>query len=104
VNGVTQLVMTKADVLDAFSDLQVCTAYKIDGKEQQQVPYQMTKVKIEPVYEAMKGWSMDTSKLKDYAQLPEVMKTYVAYINKYLGVNIKFISNGPGREQLIPAN
>ncbi|MFT3948851.1 MAG: adenylosuccinate synthase [Agriterribacter sp.] len=103
VNGVTQLVMTKADVLDAFSELQVCTAYTINGKEQQQVPYQMTKVNIEPVYQPMKGWNKDVSKMKDYSELPDVMKTYVAYINKYLGVNITYISNGPGREQLIPA-
>ncbi len=103
VNGVTQLVMTKADVLDAFSDLQVCTAYNINGKEQQQVPYQMTKVNIEPVYQLMKGWNKDVSKMKDYSELPEIMKTYVSYINKYLGVNITYISNGPGREQLIPA-
>ncbi|MCC6287651.1 MAG: adenylosuccinate synthase [Chitinophagaceae bacterium] len=103
VNGVTQLVMTKADVLDAFSDLQVCTAYNINGKEQQQVPYQMTKVNIEPVYQLMKGWNKDVSKMKSYSELPDVMKTYVAYINKYLGVNITYISNGPGREQLIPA-
>ncbi|MFT3749531.1 MAG: adenylosuccinate synthase [Agriterribacter sp.] len=103
VNGVTQLVMTKADVLDAFSDLQVCTAYNINGKEQQQVPYQMTKVNIEPVYKLLKGWNKDVSKMKDYSELPDVMKTYVSYINKYLGVNITYISNGPGREQLIPA-
>lgn len=104
VNGVTQLVMTKADVLDAFTDLKVCTAYNIDGKAQKEVPYQMTKVNIEPVYESLKGWSADISKLKDYADLPDIMKTYVSYINKYLGVDVKYISNGPGREQLIPAN
>ncbi|MBN8787028.1 MAG: adenylosuccinate synthetase, partial [Terrimonas sp.] len=103
VNGVTQLVMTKADVLDAFSDLQVCTAYNVNGKEQQQVPYQMTKVNIEPVYKLLKGWNKDVSKMKDYSELPDVMKTYVSYINEYLGVNITYISNGPGREQLIPA-
>ncbi|MBS1736936.1 MAG: adenylosuccinate synthase [Bacteroidetes bacterium] len=103
VNGVTQLVMTKADVLDAFSELQVCTAYNINGKELEQVPYQMAKVNIQPVYQAMKGWSKDVSKMKDYSELPEIMKTYVSYINKYLGVNITYISNGPGREQLIPA-
>lgn len=104
VNGVTQLVMTKADVLDAFTDLKVCTAYSINGKEQQEVPYQMAKVVIEPVYQAMKGWNKDISKLKDYTALPDVMKTYVSYINKYLGVDVKYISNGPEREQLIPAS
>ena len=63
----------------------------------------MTKVNIEPVYKLLKGWNKDVSKMKDYSELPDVMKTYVSYINEYLGVNITYISNGPGREQLIPA-
>jgi adenylosuccinate synthase len=103
INGVTQLVMTKADVLDAFDELKVCSAYKIDGAEQQDVPYQMTKVTIDPVYVSAEGWNTDTSKLTDYASLPVRMKNYVSHINNYLGVDIKYISNGPGREQIIPA-
>ncbi len=103
INGVTQLVMTKADVLDAFDELKVCSAYKIDGVEQQEVPYQMTKVTIDPVYISAEGWNTDTSKLTDYASLPVRMKNYVSHINNYLGVDIKYISNGPGREQIIPA-
>ncbi|MGN6494502.1 MAG: adenylosuccinate synthase [Agriterribacter sp.] len=103
VNGVTQLVMTKADVLDAFAELKVCGAYKIDGKEQDQVPYQMTKVNIEPVYQSFKGWNQDISKLSDAASLPEAMKYYVNHINQYLGVKVTYISNGPGRDQIIPA-
>lgn len=103
INGVTQLVMTKADVLDAFDELKVCSAYKIDGVEQQEVPYQMTKVTIDPVYVSAEGWNTDTSKLTDYASLPVRMKNYVSHINNYLGVDIRYISNGPGREQIIPA-
>lgn len=102
VNGVTQLVMTKADVLDAFEDLNVCTRYKVDGKEQKEVPYQMTKVTIDPVYETFKGWNKDTSGEKDFGNCPEAMKTYIQYINEYLGVKVKYVSNGPGREQIIP--
>jgi adenylosuccinate synthase len=103
INGVTQLVMTKADVLDAFDELKVCSAYKVDGVEQQEVPYQMTKVTIDPVYVSAEGWNTDTTKLTDYASLPVRMKNYVSHINNYLGVDIKYISNGPGREQIIPA-
>lgn len=103
INGVTQIVMTKADVLDAFDELKVCNAYKIDGVEQQEVPYQMTKVAIDPVYKSAEGWNTNTSKLTSYTSLPVTMKNYVAYINEYLGVDIKYISNGPGREQIIPA-
>ncbi len=101
INGVTQIVMTKADVLDAFKELQVCTSYKINGKETTEVPFQMDRQKPEPVYQQFTGWNSNTDAAKDYATLPESMKEYVKYINEYLGVNIHYISNGPGRDQLI---
>ena len=101
INGVTQIVMTKADVLDAFKELQVCTSYKINGKETTEVPFQMDRQKPEPVYQQFTGWNSNTDAAKDYATLPDRMKEYVKYINEYLGVNIHYISNGPGRDQLI---
>ena len=101
INGVTQIVMTKADVLDAFKELQVCTSYKINGKETTEVPFQMDRQKPEPVYQQFTGWNSNTDAAKDYATFPESMKEYVKYINEYLGVNIHYISNGPGRDQLI---
>ncbi len=66
-------------------------------------PYQMTKVNIEPVYQSFKGWNQDISKLSEAASLPEAMKYYVDHINQYLGVKVSYISNGPGRDQIIPA-
>jgi adenylosuccinate synthase len=104
INGVTQIVMTKADVLDAFSDLSVCTSYKINGKEEAQVPFQMTWNKIEPVYQGFKGWNTDTTAIKEADALPQEMKNYVAFLNEKLGVPITYISNGPGRDQLIKVN
>jgi len=101
INGVTQIVMTKADVLDAFKELQVCTSYKISGKETNEVPFQMERQKPEPVYRQFSGWNISTDTAKDYTALPESMKEYVKFINEYLGVNIQYISNGPGRDQLI---
>ena len=101
INGVTQIVMTKADVLDSFKELQVCTSYKINGKETTEVPFHMDRQKPEPVYQQFTGWNSNTDAAKDYATLPESMKEYVKYINEYLGVNIHYISNGPGRDQLI---
>jgi len=101
INGVTQIVMTKADVLDAFKELQVCTSYKISGKETNEVPFQMERQKPEPVYRQFPGWNISTDTAKDYTALPESMKEYVKFINEYLGVNIQYISNGPGRDQLI---
>ena len=101
INGVTKIVMTKADVLDAFKELQVCTAYNLNGKESREIPFQMDRQKPEPQYKAFTGWNTDTSAAKSYAGLPDTMKAYVKFINEYLGVNINFISNGPGREQII---
>lgn len=101
INGVTRIVMTKADVLDAFKELEVCTAYNINGKESQEVPFQMTRVNIKPVYKNFAGWNTSTSAAKSENDLPQSMKTYVDFINKYLGVRVHYISNGPGREQII---
>ncbi|MBK8140285.1 MAG: adenylosuccinate synthase [Chitinophagaceae bacterium] len=101
INGVTKIVMTKADVLDAFKELEVCTAYTLNGKESQEVPFQMERQKPIPVYKAFTGWNTTTSAAKTYSELPDTMKTYVNFINKYLGVDIHFISNGPGRDQII---
>ncbi|MBO9634663.1 MAG: adenylosuccinate synthase [Chitinophagaceae bacterium] len=101
VNGVTKLVMTKADVLDAFDELKVCTSYKINDKSVKTVPFQMTRLAIEPEYKAFKGWKTDITALQSAAALPVVMKDYVTFINDYLGVKVAWISNGPGRDQLI---
>lgn len=101
VNGVTKLVMTKADVLDPFDELKVCTSYKINDKSVKCVPFQMTRVAIEPEYKSFKGWKTDITALQSAAALPVVMKDYVTFINDYLGVKVAWISNGPGRDQLI---
>jgi adenylosuccinate synthase len=101
VNGVTKIVMTKADVLDTFRELQVCTAYNIKGKETKEVPFRMDRDQPEPVYRGFPGWNTSTGAAKSYASLPESMKTYVSFINEYLGVQIHYISNGPGRDQIV---
>jgi adenylosuccinate synthase len=101
INGVTKIVMTKADVLDAFKELHVCTDYQINGKTSREIPFRMEKMKIEPVYKNFPGWNKPSSAAKTAAELPETMKSYVDFINKYLGVKIHYISNGPGRDQLI---
>jgi adenylosuccinate synthase len=101
INGVTKIVMTKADVLDAFSELQVCTAYQSNGKTTQEVPYQMTGIDLSPVYKTFKGWKTDSSVIKVDKDLPAAMQQYVQFINQYLGIKVKYISNGPGRDQIV---
>lgn len=104
INGVTKIVMTKADVLDEFDELSVCTAYDIDGKESQEVPFQMTRINIKPVYKKFKGWKVSTGAAKTEEQLPQAMKNYVSFINETLKVPVHYISNGPGREQIVCLN
>lgn len=104
INGVTQLVMTKSDVLDSFDELNVCTSYKINGKESKEVPFQMTRVNIDPVYQQFPGWKTDISGIRSFADLPEKMKAYISFINAALGVTVQYISNGPGRDQIIHAS
>jgi adenylosuccinate synthase len=101
INGVTRIIMTKADVLDAFGTLNVCTQYKVNGELQSQVPYQMNKVTIEPVLESFNGWNTDSSVLSTAVALPGAMKEYIGFINNYLGIKVHWLSNGPGRDQII---
>jgi adenylosuccinate synthase len=101
LNGVTQVVVTKADVLDAFDELKICTSYKINGQETSEIPFQMTHAPIVPQYRSFKGWNTDSSAMRNSAQLPAPMKTYVDFINGNLSAPIRFISNGPGRDQIV---
>ncbi|MCH5596604.1 adenylosuccinate synthetase [Niabella ginsengisoli] len=101
INGVTKIVMTKADVLDEFEELQVCTAYSKEGQELTEIPLRLDLDHYVPVLEKFEGWNTDISQVKDAAALPEKAKSYIDFINSYLGVNVDFISNGPERDQLI---
>ncbi|HEY1018960.1 MAG TPA: adenylosuccinate synthase [Sediminibacterium sp.] len=101
INGVTQVIMTKADVLDSFAELKLCTAYKIDGKETKEVPFQMSGVTIEPVLQSFPGWNTDTTQIKEAAALPNTISNYINFINNEIGAPVKFVSNGPGRDQIV---
>ncbi|MBX2930763.1 MAG: adenylosuccinate synthase [Chitinophagaceae bacterium] len=101
LNGITKVVMTKADVLDSFKELNVCTGYCIDGKITQEIPYQINRAQIIPEYKLLNGWNIDTTTIKSAANLPTNMSIYIDFINQYIGAPIKYVSNGPGREQII---
>jgi len=101
INGVTKIVMTKADVLDEFKELEVCTGYKINGKESIEMPFRLDRVHVDALYKRFPGWKTKSSAAKSMEELPETMRTYVSFINQYLGVAIRYISNGPGRNQII---
>ena len=103
INGVTKIIMTKTDILDSLPELNVCTGYNVNGEEKNYVPFQMTQVKIDPVFKSFAGWETDITAMSKYDELPENMKNYIEYINKFLKVPVKYISNGPGRDQIILA-
>ncbi|GAC1485453.1 MAG: adenylosuccinate synthase [Flavisolibacter sp.] len=104
LNGVTQIVMTKADVLDSFENLKICTSYLINGKISGEIPFQMAHYPIEPQYQEFEGWNTDSSTLKDPSALPPPMKKYIDFINKKLSAKVYYISNGPNRNQIIKLN
>jgi len=104
INGVTQLVMTKADVLDELDILKVADSYQINGKVTKEVPFQMEGINLEPVYKEFKGWKTDITGIKNFKNLPAEMDTYINYINSTLGVPVNFISNGPDTDQIVVAS
>lgn len=101
LNGVTQLVITKIDVLNQFETLEAAAAYQVEGKETQQLPYDICDLEMEPVYEKHDGWMRSLERVRSYGQLPEQARNYLMALEEQLGVEITMISTGPEREKLI---
>lgn len=101
INGVTQLMMMKGDVLSGFEELKVCTAYKYRGEIIDHLPYNIEEENVSPVYKSFKGWHADLTGLTEYSDLPTELKDYVSFIEAEVGVPIKIISVGPDRTQTI---
>jgi adenylosuccinate synthase len=101
LNGTTQLIMTKADVLTKFKKIKVCTHYIMeDGSKIDFFPYDQYKIK-EAVYEEFDGWDEDISEIKDFEKLPESFRNYVKFIEEQTGIPVKLISTGANRKALI---
>ncbi len=101
VNGVTQLIMMKSDVLDDFDEIKACVAYKIDGEETRRFPFDCEEVEIEPVYVTLPGWKTDMTKMKSEDEFPANFKAYIQFLEKELATPITIVSIGPDREQTI---
>ncbi|MBV6483769.1 MAG: Adenylosuccinate synthetase [Flavobacteriales bacterium] len=101
INGVTKLIMMKADVLDAFDTIKICTHYKIDGEIIDYMPYDIVSKKVEPIYVEMKGWKTDLTKLASINQLPTELNQYIEYLEQELNVPISMVSVGPDRTQTL---
>ena len=76
-------------------------SYEVNGVPSKQVPFQMAKAHIVPILEQFKGWNTDTTQIKNAADLPATMHEYIKFINEYVGVPVKHVSNGPGRDQIV---
>jgi adenylosuccinate synthase len=100
INGVTQIIVTKSDVLSGFDKIKVCTAYKINGEITDQLPYDID-LEIEPVYIELPGWSEDVCSIKSFDKLPKQLKDYMLFIEKETGVPVSIVSVGPNRDQTI---
>lgn len=100
IDGITDLIMMKSDCLDDFETIKVCTSYKVDGVETDQVPFDIA-AKIEPVYTEFPGWKKDLTGIRKEGELPQEFKNYIKFMEDYLGVPISIISLGPDREATI---
>ncbi|MBP6515578.1 MAG: adenylosuccinate synthase [Chitinophagales bacterium] len=101
LNGVTQIVITKADILNEFETIDFCTSYKVNGEQTTSIPFDIDRVTIEPVYETVPGWNQDLSPYKDFSALPATVTNYLGLIEKHLGAPVSMLSTGPQREKLI---
>jgi len=101
VNGVTQLMMMKSDVLSGFETLKVATAYKYKGETITHLPFNIEPENVEPIYTEFKGWSEDLTKMSEASQLPKALNDYIAFLEEELEIPIKIVSVGPDRKQTI---
>lgn len=100
INGVTKLIMMKSDVMDTFPVIKACVAYKINGVETEDFPYDINEG-VEPVYTEIPGWQTDMTKMQSEDEFPEEFNAYLAFLEQELEVPIAIVSVGPDREQTI---
>lgn len=101
LSGVTQLIMTKADVLDNFDAIKAATSYISNGVETNELPYDLCDADVIPVYKEFAGWDKPISSCATYDETPQVFRDYCSFVERYLGTKVAYISNGTGRDQLL---
>ena len=100
IDGVDELIMMKADVLDGFDTIKVAVSYEVDGKQTDEIPYDVY-AEVKPVYKEFKGWKCDLTKVKSEDGMPQEFREYIKFIEDYLKVPVRIISLGPDRDQTI---
>lgn len=102
ISGVTELALTKMDVLDTFDEIRVCTSYMLDGKEIHDFPTEhQTLSKVIPVYKSLPGWNASNADAKSFGEMHENARNYVTFLEEALEVPVTFISVGPGRDETV---
>ena len=101
MNGVTSLIMMKADVMNDFDSIEVCVGYELDGKQIHHFPYEAGEKEIKPIYKTFPGWKCDISGIRSYDALPRQLKDYISFIEDFTGVRVGVVSVGPERDQTI---
>ena len=101
INGVTQLIMTKADVLSEFDSIKACTGYKYKGEVIDFMPFDVVGEELVPVYDELEGWTEDLTGLNSIDEIPETLQTYIDYLERILETPITIVSVGPDRSQTL---
>ena len=105
VNGLTEIALTKLDVLDSFNQINVCTAYQTKAGETKNISGVLNDLsKVKPIYRSFEGWQCTINEVEKYSDLPKNAKTYIEFLEDYLNVPINIISVGPKRNQIIIKN
>jgi adenylosuccinate synthase len=101
INGVDELIMTKADVLSTFDEIEICTNYTQEGKEMNYLPFDLGEKSVVPSYKKYKGWESDLGSVTALSELPAATTAYIDVIENYVQKKISMVSTGPGREHII---
>jgi adenylosuccinate synthase len=101
INGVTELMMMKADVLSGFKTIKVCTSYMYKEQNIEHFPYDIQEKNVKPIYKEFEGWDEDLTQKESFENLPKTLKEYISFIEKELNIPISIVSVGPDRKQTI---
>ena len=105
INGVTQVFMTKADVLNNFEEINICTEYQLpQGEVTDRLPFDINELEIKPVYRTLSGWNQELVGMKDFESLPLALMEYISFLESQLKVPVTIISTGPDRTQTLTKN
>ena len=99
IDGVTDLIITKADVMDDFDEINICTSYQYQGKELDYLPYEIAEEDMQPQYTSLKGWKTDITEITDLGKIPQELKDFIKFVEDKVSTPVTVVSTGPDRKQ-----